>query len=112
MVSHLARHRVGSLELRLQAFGRAELLQGLAVAAAGGVDPSGREVQQLPDPWSGVGLQGPFGAPQPSLALVKLARPGQVGGQCYQRGRNHRLRAPTVLVGERDRLTASLPGDC
>ena len=39
---HLARQRVGSLELRLQAFGRAELLQGLAVAAAAGVEPPGR----------------------------------------------------------------------
>ena len=68
-------------------------------------------MQQLPDARPGVGLQGPCGALQPSLGFVKLARPGQVAGQRDERGRNHRLCPPTVPVGERDRLTASLPGD-
>jgi glyoxylase-like metal-dependent hydrolase (beta-lactamase superfamily II) len=67
-------------------------------------------VQQLPDAWPGVGLQGPFGAPQPPLALVKLARPDQVAGQRDQRGRDDGLRAPAVPVGERDRLPATPTG--
>ena len=40
----------------------------------------------------------------------KLARPDQVGGQRYQRGRDHRLRAPAVPLGQRDRFVAALPG--
>ena len=80
------------------------------VVAAAGVEPPGRQVQQLSDVRPGVCLQGPFGALQPSLALVKLARPDQVGGQRDQRGRNNRLCAPAVPIGKGDRLVAATPG--
>src|SRR6266511_1158931 len=91
-------------------FDRAELPQRLAVVAAAGVEPPGRQVQQLPDARPGVGLQGLCGALQPSLAFVKLTRPDRRGGERYQRGRDDRLCAPAVSLGEFDRLLAALPG--
>src|SRR5207342_1652513 len=62
------------------------------------------------DTGPGICLQGPCGALQPSLALVKLTRPHQVGGQRYERGCDDGLRAPSVPVGERYRLVAAAPG--
>jgi hypothetical protein len=68
----------GSLELRLQTFGRAELLQGLVVAAAAGVEPPGRQVQQLPRCPARCRFAGPCGALQPSLGF-RQARPSRRG---------------------------------
>jgi hypothetical protein len=90
---HLAGQGVRARQLRLQVFGGAELLECLVVAAAAGLEPPGRQVQQLGDARPGVGLQGLGGALQPPLALVKLAGPGQVGGQRHQRGRDDGLGA-------------------
>ena len=64
-------------------------------------------VQQQPDARPGVCLQGPSGALQPSLAFVELTRQDHRGGQRHQRGRDHRLRAPAVPLGERYRLAAA-----
>jgi len=67
-------------------------------------------VHQLPDAGPAVGLQGPYGALQPSLAFVEFTRPGQVGRQRDQRGRDDGLPAPAMPAGERNRLAAALPG--
>src|SRR6266508_4612473 len=81
-----------------------------SVVAAAGLEHPGRQVQQLPDARPGVCLQGLCGALQPSLAFVEVTRPDRRGGERYQRGRNHRLCAPAVPLGERYRLVAVLPG--
>jgi hypothetical protein len=47
----------------LQVLGRAELVERFAVPAATGVEPSGHQVQQLPDARPGVCLEGRCGAP-------------------------------------------------
>ncbi len=91
--------------------GRDELRQRLAVAAAAGLQHAARHVHKQPDVRPGVCVQRPFGAPQPSLALVKLTRPRHRVGQRDQRGRDPRLRAPAVPLGERYRLIAAPPGN-
>src|SRR6266536_6279693 len=91
-------------------FGRAELLERLVAAAAAGLQHAACNVHKQPDTGPGVRLQGLFGALQPSLPLVKLTRPDQIGSQRYQRGRDDGLRAPAVPVGERYRLVAAPPG--
>src|SRR6266852_7606032 len=97
-------------ELRLQGLGRAELLECLVVvAAAAGVEHPGHQVQQLPDARPGVCFQGPRGALQPFLALVKLTRPDHHPGERDQRGRDDRRRTPSIPVGERYRLAAAAP---
>jgi hypothetical protein len=64
------------------------------VAAAARVQYPGRLVQQERDVRPGVCLQGLSGSSPPSLGLVELTRPDQRAGQHYQRGGDHRLRAP------------------
>jgi hypothetical protein len=71
---------------------------------------SSAAIQQEHDVWPGVCLQSAFGAPQPPLALVELAGPDHRAGEHYQRGCDHRFRAPAVPLAEGDRLTAALLG--
>ena len=80
------------------------------MAAAACLQHAARHVHEQPDTGPGVCFQGPCGAPQRALAFVELTRPDQVGGQCYQRGRDDGLCAPAVSVGEGDRLAAAAPG--
>ncbi len=90
-------------------FGLAELLECLVVAAAAGVQQAACHVHMQPEVRPGVCLQGPFGAPQPPLALVEVTQPHHRAGEHYHRGCDHRFRAPAVAFGERDRLAAAPP---
>src|SRR6266540_5759126 len=77
------------------------------VAAAAGLQHAARHVHEQPDVRPGVCLKRPCGALQPPLGLGKLTRPHHRAGQRYQRGRDPRLRAPSMSLGKRDRLAAA-----
>src|SRR5262249_56860550 len=77
------------------------------VAAAASVQQTSRLVQQERDIRPGICLQGLSGSLQPPLALVELTGPDHRAGEHYQRGCDHRFRAPAVLLGEGDRLAAA-----
>ena len=77
------------------------------VVAAAGPQHAAHNVYKQPDVSPGVCLQGPHGALQPPLGLVKLTRPHHRAGQRDQRRRGHRLRTPAVSLGEGDRLPAA-----
>jgi hypothetical protein len=104
---YLAGQRLRSLELRCQVFGRAELLERLMAAAAAGVQHPGRLVQQQPDVRPGVCLQGPFGAPQPPLALVELTQPHHRAGERGLRLKEARRADDRHTAGQVLRLTIS-----
>ncbi len=105
----LGRERVRSHQLQLEAFSSGELFERLVAATPASVQHPGREVQQQPDARSGVGLQDPGCAPQPSLGVLELARPDHRAGKRYQGRRDHLVRAPAMPLGERYRLLATLP---
>ena len=81
------------------------------MAAAAGQQEAAHDVGKQPDTGPGICLQGLCGALQPSVGFVEFTRPGQVGGQRYQRWCGDGIRAPAMPVSERYRLAAALPGN-